>query len=68
MLSKKQLKDAHIAVAVGTAILFVGGFLVRNAGDGALQLVGIVALVATFGTLSVLAEREIRRKEANRDQ
>jgi uncharacterized membrane protein len=68
MLSKRQLRDAHVAIAIGTMILFVGGFLVRDAGEGAMQLVGVLAFFATFGTLVVLAERELRRKRAEGDQ
>jgi hypothetical protein len=69
MLSKTDLRNAHIAIAVGMAVAFGGGYLVRNAGEGAMQLVGVAMLVATFGTgLLLLAREERREKRAKRDQ
>jgi hypothetical protein len=63
MLSKKQLRDAHIAIAVGAAIIFGGGFLVRNAGEAAAQLIVLAAFIAMAGTLVFFAEKEIKRQE-----
>ncbi|HEU4945268.1 MAG TPA: hypothetical protein VFT10_08920, partial [Solirubrobacterales bacterium] len=63
MLSRKQRRDVHIALAVGVVILFGGGFLVRNSGEAAMQLVGLAAFVGAFGTLTFLAEKEIRHQE-----
>lgn len=62
MLSKTQLRNAHIAIGVGAVVVFAGGFLVRNAGEGAMQLIGVATLVATFGTLALLNTRETRRE------
>ncbi|HEU5141529.1 MAG TPA: hypothetical protein VFU04_00055 [Solirubrobacterales bacterium] len=50
-------------------MVFIGGFLVRNAGEAAMQLVGLATLVVTFGTLALLNARDGRRqKRAERDQ
>ena len=69
MLPKVDLRNAHIALAVLAVILFVGGFLVRNAGEGAMQLVGLAAFAAGFGTLFFLNERrEQRKKREKADQ
>jgi hypothetical protein len=47
---------------VGAIVAFGGGFLVRNAGEGAMQLVGLATLVAAFGTAFFLIAREERRE------
>jgi hypothetical protein len=69
MLSKKELRHTHIAIAVAAVIIFGGGFLVRNAGEAAQQLVVLAAFVALAVTLVFLAEKEIRREDREkRDQ
>ena len=69
MLSKTQLRNAHIAIAVGVTVAFGGSFLFRNAGEGAMHLVGVAVLVAAFGTLAYLNTREYRREmREKRDQ
>jgi uncharacterized membrane protein YfcA len=69
MLSKIDLRNANIAIAVGAVVVFVGGFLARDAGEGAMQLVGLLTLAATFGTLFGLNARDERRKRReDRDQ
>jgi|GEM_PF-1908929 len=65
MPTRQEVKHANIAIAVIGAVAFVGALLVRNAGEGAMQLVGLAALVAGFGTyalLSVRRERQERRE------
>lgn len=69
MVPKSDLKKANISVAVGVAVLVIGGLLFRDAGEGAMQLVGLAMLIATFGTLTFFYDREDRRRErAKRDQ
>jgi hypothetical protein len=69
MLSRKQLRDTHIAIAVAGVIIFGGGFLVRNAGEAATLMVLLAAFIAMAVTLVFLAEKEIRREESEkRDQ
>jgi len=68
MLSKRELRNAHIAIAIGTAVAFIGGFLARDSGEGAMQLVGIATFVAAFGIAFWLIAREERREREKRDQ
>jgi hypothetical protein len=68
MLPKKQLRDAHIAIAVGALIIFGGGFLARNAGEAAALLVVLAAFIAMAGVLVFLAEKDIHRESEERDQ
>jgi len=56
-----DLRNVHIALAVGTVVLIVGCYLFRNAGEDALQLVGIAMFVVALGTLFFLDERDERR-------
>ncbi len=62
MLSKQDLRNAHIALAVLVAILLVGGFIVRDAGEAAMQLIGLAALIVGFATLFFLNARQDRRE------
>lgn len=55
------MRNPNIAVAVMAVIIFGGGFIVRNSGEGAMQLVGLLALIIGFGTLFYLEERDDRR-------
>jgi hypothetical protein len=55
------MRNPNIAVAVGAVILFIGAFLFRDAGEGALQLVALATLIGAFGTLHLLDERDRRR-------
>lgn len=61
MLTKQDLKSAHIAIAVAAIIVVVGGFIVRNDGEAAMQLVGATAWIAGFCTLAFLNARQERR-------
>ena len=66
MLSKRQLRNVHISIAVGAVVAVVGAVLMRNASEGTSQLLGLAILGATFGTLILLKIREEGRE--NRDQ
>lgn len=69
MISRSDLRKANISVAVGMAVLVIGMLLFEDAGEGAIQLVGLAMLIATFGTLTFLLERDdSRRKREERDQ
>jgi hypothetical protein len=69
MVPNVDLRNANIAIGVGIAVLIAGCLLFGDAGDSALELVGLAMLIATFGTLTFLYVREDRREErAKRDQ
>lgn len=63
-----SLRNAHIGLAVGIVVLFGGGFIFRNAGDGAMQIIAFVTLFVTFGVYHFLDERERRAEKARRAQ
>jgi hypothetical protein len=56
-----DLRKGNIGVAVMFVILAVGCYLFRHAGEGALQLVGLIAFAAGLGTAGLLFELEDRR-------
>lgn len=56
-------KYANIGVAVAVVIMAVGGFLLRNAGEGAIQALGIGAFFACFAVYIGLEERARRRSK-----
>jgi 4-hydroxybenzoate polyprenyltransferase len=59
-----NLRNQHIALAVGVVVLFGGAFLFRHSGEGALQVVALVFLIVTFGTAQVLDARDYKRRKA----
>ena len=68
MLSKRDLRNANIAIAVGAVIVVIGGFLVRNDGDAAMQLVGLGAWIVGFCTLTFLNAKEHRRERRGKSE
>jgi len=56
------IRYANMGVGVAFVILVVGGFLLRNASDVALQVLGIAAFIACFVVYISLDERDKRRK------
>jgi hypothetical protein len=56
------VKYANIGLAVGISILVVGSFLLKDAGEGALQGLMLVAFVVTFTVYHGLDERNKRRR------
>jgi cyanate permease len=56
------MRNANIGVAVAAVIIFGGGFLLRHAGEGALQLVGLMALISGIAVHNILEERDKRRR------
>ena len=59
-------KYANIGVAVAFVILAVGVVVLKDAGEGPQQLLGIGAFLAAMAVYLFLCERAIRRQE--RDQ
>ncbi|HEX9968159.1 MAG TPA: hypothetical protein VGB06_09440 [Solirubrobacterales bacterium] len=58
-----------MALLVLVTLLLVGGYLVRDAGEAAMQMVGLGAWIAGFCTLAFLNERQSRRPRGDgRDQ
>jgi hypothetical protein len=58
-----NLRNQHIALAVGAVILFGGTFLFRHSGEGVLQIVALVFLIVIFGTSELLEARDEKRRE-----
>jgi hypothetical protein len=52
---------AGIGLAVSFVILFIGGILLRDAGDGPLSALGLVAFFSAFAVFHFLDERAKRR-------
>jgi hypothetical protein len=57
---KLHLRNANISAAIGIAILFVGGYLFHDSGEGPLLIVVVVAWTAMFWILGSLNERDER--------
>jgi hypothetical protein len=60
------IRYANIGAGVAFVILLVGGILLRDAGDGALQALAMGAFVSAFAVYITLDERDKRRRK--RDQ
>jgi len=56
------IRYANIGIAVAFVILLVGGVLLRNAGEGPLQALGLFAFIASLVVYISLDERDKRRK------
>lgn len=57
-----DMRNANIGLAVAAVIIFGGAFLLRHAGEGALQLVGLTGLIAGVAVHNILEERDKRRR------
>jgi hypothetical protein len=55
------MRSANIGLAVAAIVIFGGAFLLRNAGEGALGLVGLAGLISGVAVHNILEEREKRR-------
>lgn len=62
----RAFRYANIGIAAAFAVLFGGGFLLRNAREDVLQILGPLAFIVAFGVYFFLEERASRRAE--RDQ
>lgn len=58
---KLDLKNPNIAVAVSMVVVVIGAVLFHDAGEAAMQVVGLVGFVVMLGTLFALEAREARR-------
>jgi hypothetical protein len=58
-----DLRQANICILVAAVIAVVGVLVFRNAGDAALQLVGMAALIGAFVVHCVLDELTLRRNK-----
>jgi hypothetical protein len=61
-MSMGGIRYANMGIAVAFVILLVGGILLRDAGEGALQALGAVAFIACFVVYVSLDERNKRRE------
>jgi hypothetical protein len=57
-----HFKYANYGVLVAMIIMFGGGFIFRNAGDGAIQAVTAVSFISAIVTHNVLEELAVRRR------
>jgi hypothetical protein len=62
-LSMPGLRYANIGLAVGFVILLVGGILLRDAGEGVIQALGMFGFISAFAVYGFLDERAKRRRE-----
>lgn len=62
-IDRKAMRRAHLAVAVGFVVMLVGVILFQDEGEDAIQAVGLVGLVVTFGIYIFLDERAGKRRE-----
>ncbi len=62
-IDRDGMRRAHIGAGVGFLVMLVGVVLFQDAGEGAIQAVGLVGLVVTFGVYLFLDERARRRRE-----
>ncbi len=62
MLSKRRLRNAHIAIAVGAVVLVSGVVLAGGTETDAAKLVVIAMFAAMFGTAAALDARDERRE------
>ncbi len=60
-----ELRNANISLLVGAVILFTGAFLFRDSGEAAVQVVALIAFIATFGLFFILVERKRRRSRGH---
>jgi hypothetical protein len=58
-----DLRQANICILVAAVIAVVGVLIFRKAGEAALQLVGMAALVGAFAAHCVLDELALRRNK-----
>ena len=57
-----HFKYANYGVLVAAIIMFGGGFIFRNAGDGAIQAVTVIGFISAIVTHNVLEELALRRR------
>jgi hypothetical protein len=57
------IRYANMGVGVAAVILVVGTILLKDAGEGALQALGLVAFIACCVVYVTLDERDKRRKK-----
>jgi hypothetical protein len=62
MVFEVDMRNPHIAVAVGLSVLVAGSLLFRDAGETALKLLVLVTFLVTFVTLALLDARDERRE------
>jgi hypothetical protein len=61
-----HIKYANYGILVAVIIMFGGGFIFRNAGDGAIQAVTVAAFIGAFATHDFFEQRAHRRRSHDR--
>lgn len=63
--TRREIRHANYGIAVAATILVTGVLLFHDAGEGALQGVGVIGFISAFvvaHSLNALAERRDRRE------
>lgn len=63
--SRREIRHANYGIAVAAVVLVAGMLLFKDAGESALELVGLVGFVSVFvvsHALDAIAERRDRRE------
>ena len=63
--SRREIRHANIGIAVAAVVLSVGVLIFKDAGEGALKLVGVVGFVSAFvvsHALNAVSDRRERRE------
>jgi hypothetical protein len=64
-LAVNGIRYANIGIAVGTVIIGVGVFLLKDSSEAAIQAVGLIGFLIGAAVYAVLDERATRREEKN---
>lgn len=67
-INRAGMRRANLAVVLGFVVMLVGVILFHDEGEGAIQGVGLVGLVVTFGIYIFLDDRARRGRERKRSQ
>jgi hypothetical protein len=61
--SRREIRHANVGIAVAAVVLAVGVFVFKDAGEGALQAVGLVGFVSALFVSHTLDAHAKRREE-----
>jgi len=62
-IDRDGMRRAHIGAGVGFLVMLVGVILFHDAGEGVIQVVGLVGFIVACGVYLFLDERARRRHE-----
>jgi 4-amino-4-deoxy-L-arabinose transferase-like glycosyltransferase len=61
-ITKQSIRHANIGIGATCLIALVGAFAFRGLGEGALQMVGLVAFFSSFAVYGLLEKRARRKR------